>query len=92
MTTGRWWRLVSRGLGVIAAAASVVFLVQAAAWIAGVDEISGVYYRSRDTVAIALVIALAISLSVSAVSVWRPPAFVDTWWLGDQAACCFSCL
>jgi len=23
---------------------------------------------------------------------WRPPAFVDTWWLGDQAAFGSSCL
>jgi hypothetical protein len=23
---------------------------------------------------------------------WRPPAFVDTWWLGDQAAFWSSCL
>ncbi len=32
------------------------------------------------------------SLYLLFVAVWRPPAFVDTGWLGDQAAFCSSCL
>src|SRR6266508_1501386 len=35
---------------------------------------------------------LGALVAVAVVGVWRPPAFVDTWRLGDQAAFCSSFL